>query len=91
MLPVPLAAVSTPIWLAVAGLTVGFALWFFGFMVIAGEYFAMWQSKDWNAQQAAFRFHMAVLGVLIFVYLPDSDLGPSAALTEHGRSGKPQD
>src|SRR5215471_21018591 len=29
---------------AVAGLTVGFGLWFFGFMVIAGEYFAMWRT-----------------------------------------------
>src|SRR5579872_545989 len=28
------------IW-AVAGLTVGFGLWFFGFLVVAGEYFAM--------------------------------------------------
>jgi predicted small integral membrane protein len=42
------------VW-AVAGLTVGFGLWFFGFMVIAGEYFAMWQSKIWNGQDAAFR------------------------------------
>jgi predicted small integral membrane protein len=34
----------------------------------------MWQSKDWNAQEAAYRFYMAVLGVLIFVSLPDGDL-----------------
>ena len=42
------------VW-AVAGLTVGFGLWFFGFLVVAGEYFAMWQSKEWNGQEAAFR------------------------------------
>src|SRR5262249_39308485 len=42
------------IW-AVAGLVVGFGLWFFGFMVVAGEYFLMWQSKSWNGQEAAFR------------------------------------
>jgi len=30
---------------AMAGLTLGFCLWFFGFVVIGGEYFAMWQSK----------------------------------------------
>jgi predicted small integral membrane protein len=37
------------VW-AVAGLTVGFGLWFFGFLVVAGEYFAMWQSQTWNGQ-----------------------------------------
>jgi predicted small integral membrane protein len=37
------------VW-AVAGMTVGFGLWFFGFLVIAGEYFAMWQSQTWNGQ-----------------------------------------
>jgi predicted small integral membrane protein len=61
--------------LAVAGLTAGFGLWFFGFMVVAGEYFAMWQSQTWNGQQAAFRLTMVILGVLIFVSLPDSDGG----------------
>jgi predicted small integral membrane protein len=50
-------------------------VWFFGFMVVAGEWFAMWQSQTWNGQEAAFRFYMAVLGVLIFVALPDGDLG----------------
>jgi predicted small integral membrane protein len=60
------------IW-AVAGLTVGFGLWFFGFLVIAGEYFAMWQSHSFNAQDAAFRITMVMLGVLIFVSLPDRD------------------
>ena len=43
-------------------------------MVVGGEWFSMWQSKDWNAQEAAYRFYMAVLGVLIFVSLPDGDL-----------------
>jgi predicted small integral membrane protein len=60
------------IW-AVAGLTAGFCVWFFGFMVVAGEYLAMWQSRSWNGQEAAFRFTMVILGVLIFVSLPDSD------------------
>ena len=60
---------------AVAGLTAGFGLWFFGFLVVAGEYFAMWQSQTWNGQQAAFRLTTVILGVLIFVSLPDSDNG----------------
>ena len=60
---------------AVAGLTLGFGLWFFGFLVVAGEYFAMWQSHTWNGQQAAFRLTTVILGVLIFVTLPDGDRG----------------
>jgi predicted small integral membrane protein len=60
--------------LVVAGATLAFLVWFFGFMVVAGEWFAMWQSQTWNGQEAAFRFYVAVLGVLIFVALPDNDL-----------------
>jgi predicted small integral membrane protein len=59
---------------AVVGLTLGFSLWFGGFMVIAGEYFAMWQSKLWNGQEAAFRITAIMLGVLIYLTLPDDDL-----------------
>jgi predicted small integral membrane protein len=59
---------------AVAGLATGFALWFIGFLVVAGEYFAMWQSKTWNGQEAAFRITAVILGVLIYVSLPDDDL-----------------
>jgi predicted small integral membrane protein len=58
---------------AVAGLTAGFGVWFFGFLVVAGEYLAMWQSRSWNGQEAAFRFTMVILGVLIFLVLPDRD------------------
>jgi predicted small integral membrane protein len=61
------------VW-AVAGLTIGFGLWFFGFMVVAGEYFVMWQSKIWNGQDAAFRIATDMLGALIFIALPDGEL-----------------
>jgi predicted small integral membrane protein len=64
------------IW-AILGMTLGFGLWFFVFLVVAGEYFAMWQSKLWNGQQAAFRIATEILGVLIFVSLPDGDLPPA--------------
>jgi predicted small integral membrane protein len=57
----------------VAGVTVGFLVWFFGFMVVGGEYFAMWQSKTWNGQEAAFRFYITMLAVLIYVIQPDSE------------------
>ncbi|WP_434649160.1 DUF2165 family protein [Pseudomonas sp. D1-2] len=56
----------------IVGLTVGFFVWFFGFMVVGGEWFLMWQSEIWNGQDAAFRFYMALLGVLIFLNQPDT-------------------
>ena len=69
----------------IAAATLAFLVWFFGFMVVAGEWFAMWQSQTWNGQEAAFRFYMAVLGVLIFVCLPDGDLGPPPRATPKRR------
>jgi predicted small integral membrane protein len=62
-------------WTA-AGVAVAFGLWFIGFQVVAGEYFAMWQSRTWNGQEAAFRFTMTMLGVLIFVNQRDGELRP---------------
>ena len=59
---------------AIAGSLLAFLLWFFVFMVIAGEWFAMWQSKDWNAQSASFRFYITMLAVLIFLNQPDGEL-----------------
>jgi predicted small integral membrane protein len=57
----------------VLGVGLGFLLWFTGFMVIGGEWFAMWQSKEWNGVPSAFRFDVVLLLVLIFVMQPDSD------------------
>jgi predicted small integral membrane protein len=73
-LPAPAARFNRAKAWTIAGATVGFGVWFFGFMVVAGEYFAMWQSQTWNGQEAAFRFYMALLGVLIFVNQPDAEL-----------------
>ena len=63
--------------LVVAGAGLGFLVWFFGFMVVGGEYFAMWQSATWNGQQAAFRFYVTVLAVLIFVVMPEGEIAPA--------------
>ena len=38
----------------------------------------MWQSPMWNGQEAAFRFYVTILAVLIFVNQPDGDLAVSA-------------
>ncbi|MEM7074403.1 MAG: DUF2165 domain-containing protein [Pseudomonadota bacterium] len=59
--------------MAVLGCTAGFAVWFLGFMAIGGEWFLMWQSETWNGQEAAFRFYVSILGVLVFVMLPEPE------------------
>lgn len=54
--------------LAFAGLGLGFALWFGGFMVVGGQWFASWQSKDWNGRESAFMFYCAI-GIAMLVLL----------------------
>jgi len=56
---------------AIIAATLAFVLWFFGFMVVGGEWFAMWQSPTWNGQEGAFRFVIVILGVLIFLHQRD--------------------
>jgi predicted small integral membrane protein len=63
---------------AIAGALVAFLVWFFGFMVVAGEWFDMWQSQTWNGQEAAFRFYMGALAVLILLNQSDPDLPANA-------------
>jgi predicted small integral membrane protein len=63
--------------LVIIGAALGFVVWFFGFMVVGGEWFSMWQSPTWNGQEAAFRFYMTILAVLIFVNQPDGELSAS--------------
>lgn len=60
---------------AFVGATLGFLIWFFGFMVVGGEWFSMWQSAKWNGQESAFRFYATILIVMIFVNQRDDDLG----------------
>jgi predicted small integral membrane protein len=76
----------------IAGALVAFLVWFFGFMVVGGEWFDMWQSKVWNGQEAAFRFYVTVLAVLIFVNQPDRDLAappaPRRAIPKRRRTDK---
>jgi len=61
----------------IIGAAFGFLVWFFGFMVVGGEWFSMWQSPMWNGQEAAFRFYMTILAALIFVNQPDGELRAS--------------
>jgi predicted small integral membrane protein len=62
---------------AVYGLVLGFLLWQAGFMTIGGEWFGMWQSKEWNGIASAFRFVAVIAVVLILVAMPDGELEAS--------------
>ena len=42
-----------------------------GFLIIGGEWFAMWQSPTWNGQEAAFRFVASILLAVLFVMQPE--------------------
>ncbi|HUC17578.1 MAG TPA: DUF2165 domain-containing protein [Acetobacteraceae bacterium] len=57
----------------VFGAILSFLLWFTGFTIIGGEWFSMWQSREWNGQQEAFRIALTLLAVLIFVMQPERE------------------
>ena len=66
----PAEFVAAKLWVALGGF-LGFLVWFVGFLVIGGEWFAMWQSPTWNGQEAAFRFVASILLVVLFVMQPE--------------------
>jgi predicted small integral membrane protein len=71
VLKAPAAQFNAAKTTAVLGLAAGMLFWFFGFIVMGGEWFQMWQSQIWNGQDAAFRF-VAMLGLfLVFLSLED--------------------
>jgi predicted small integral membrane protein len=56
---------------SVAGILLGVLIWFLGFEVVGGEWFAMWQSASWNGLGSAERI-VGFLGVtLILLHLKD--------------------
>jgi predicted small integral membrane protein len=67
--------------LALAGLTLGFLLYQFGFITLAGEWFGMWMSQQWNGVPSAFRYLMIILVVLIFVAMPDGEIDDARSAT----------
>jgi predicted small integral membrane protein len=61
---------------AIAALTLSLLMWLVGFLSVGGEWFLMWQSKQWNGQDAAFRMFTVVGIVLLLVAQPESDVQP---------------
>jgi predicted small integral membrane protein len=62
--------------ISIIALTLSLLMWLVAFLAVGGEWFLMWQSHDWNGQEAAFR-NFAVVGLVLLVLLqPDTDLQP---------------
>lgn len=69
-------ALSTIEWkrakgLASLGLTASLVQWYFMFVTVGGEWFLMWQSKNWNGQDAAVRMFMFMGLTLLFLNQAD--------------------
>jgi len=66
-LGLPVEAFHEAKTVALAGLALGFSVWFGGFMAAGGQWFASWQSKEWNGREAAFMFYTPI--ALVFLIL----------------------
>ena len=62
----PIAFAQARQWIYV-GAMLAFLLWYVGFLVVAGEWFLMRQSKSWNTMESAFRTHVAMFLALIYI------------------------
>jgi predicted small integral membrane protein len=61
-----LTAKAPALW----GLGLGFTVWFAIFVIGAGQWWCSWQSKDYNGQDATFRFYMPIVVVFAIVMQP---------------------
>jgi predicted small integral membrane protein len=59
---------------SVAGIIIGIMIWFLGFEVIGGEWFAMWQSPTWNGLASAERIVSFLVLLLILLHLKEEEL-----------------
>jgi len=72
----PAAAFEAAKRVPVIALTLSLLMWLVAFLAVGGEWFLMWQSRDWNGQEAAFR-NFAVVGiVLLLLARPETDAQP---------------
>lgn len=58
---------------AIVGMTLSCLLWLVAFLAVGGEWFVMWQSKEWNGQPIAFQMFTITSIVLLIVRQPDLD------------------
>lgn len=61
--------------IALAGYLVALLLWLGGFVVVGGEWFAMWQSSMWNGLDAAFRLIVVVTLFMLLLFVKEEATG----------------
>jgi predicted small integral membrane protein len=61
---------------SIVALTLALLMWLVAFLSVGGEWFLMWQSKMWNAQDAASRMFTVTGIVLLLLAQPDGDGQP---------------
>jgi predicted small integral membrane protein len=76
---------------ASVGLLMVLILFGFGFITVGGEWFAMWQSSQWNGLGAALRNFTVAAFVLVLLHLPSRDwVNPDLAVAaEPEEAGAP--
>lgn len=62
--------------IAIAALGLGLMQWLVAFLAFGAEWFLMWQSKEWNGQEAAQRMFTVLGIVLLIVAQPETDAQP---------------
>lgn len=60
----------------ILAVTLSMLLWLVAFLAIGGEWFLMYQSHDWNGQEAAFRMFMVAGLVLLILLQPETGTEP---------------
>jgi predicted small integral membrane protein len=72
----PAATFNRAKTLAIAALTLGMLMWLVAFLTVGGEWFLMWQARQWNGQDTAFRMFTVIGVVLLLVAQPESESQP---------------
>jgi predicted small integral membrane protein len=75
-LRLPIAAFENAKRVPLIALTLSLLMWLVAFLAVGGEWFLMWQSHTWNAQDAAFRNFTVVGIVLLFLLRPETETQP---------------
>jgi predicted small integral membrane protein len=59
--------------MTIAGLLSGLLLWFTSFQAVAGEWFGMWMSTQWNGMASAARLTQIMSALLVFVSMKNDE------------------
>jgi len=72
----PASAFNAAKRIGIIALTLSLLMWFVAFLGVGAEWFLMWQSKEWNGQEAAGRMFLVVGVVLLYLAMPEHENQP---------------